>query len=246
MSDGMTSGSGRPAGAPLSGRALGRLSIGLAAIVGSLSLLGLLAIWLQFNLHDPSKVEAFLVKQINLDAEVNLATWVAVLLLFSSAALLALIASTASLRGEGQRAWWLLSAIFLAMSLDEFVSLHERVGRLVHHAVGLPGLPSFGWLLPAAVLLLVFLWGFARFLRDLPAPARRRFVGAGTVYVLGAFGVESVSAFYLGDGSTWDPVYMLITWAEESLELIGLALFVHALVWYLDLFAVLERGHSRT
>lgn len=207
----------------------------LGLVVSGMSLAGLISIWLQFNLHSPSKVLVFLVTQINLDAEKNLATWVAVLLLAGNAVLLSLCAVTARDRGESHvRAWWGLSIIFFVMSLDELVSLHEAVGRLVHIAIGMPGLPSFGWLVPASVIVPLLLWLFAGFLRNLHPTTRRRFLFAGFVYVLGAFGFELVGAVYLGDGSTWDPVYKLISWVEETLELAGQALFMIALAAHLD------------
>lgn len=212
-----------------------RLSVVLGLVVSGISLAGLISIWLRFNLDSPSKGVVFLVTQINLDAEKNLATWVATLFLAGNAVLLSLCAVTARDRGESHvRAWWGLSLVFFILSLDEFVSLHEAVGRVVHAALDLQGLPSFGWLVPALIIVPLLFWSFLGFLRGLPQTTRRRFLFAGFVYVLGAFGLELVGALYLGDASTWNPIYSLITWVEESLELVGQALFMIALATHLD------------
>lgn len=217
-----------------------RLARLLVLSVAAVSLAGLVSVWLQFTLVGSSKTVVFL---IDLDSEVNLATWFAVLLLTGNAALLALAAETAS-RGERPlaRAWWALSMLFLMLSLDEFVSLHERAGRLVHGALDLPGLPTFSWLVPAAVVLPMLLWLFAGFLQTLPRKTCHGVLLSAAVYVSGAFGMEIVSAFYLGDGSTWDPVYKLITWAEESLEMAGQALFMHVLAQHVGLGRIIRNA----
>lgn len=163
----------------------------------------------------------------SLSYEHNLPSWYSSMLLFACAIALGVRAVRASeTRDTFRRHWWVLTGGFAYMSIDEAVELHEHLGGLFHFH----GVLYFGWVVPAALLVLVLLASYVRFLRHLPPRTRTRFVIAGVIYVGGAVGMELPLGWWTdrhGDGNF---TYALIDWVEESLEMLGASMFLLALV----------------
>src|ERR687893_2197236 len=96
--------------------------------------------------------------------------------------------------------WGVLSIILLLLSLDEVASIHEAIGqqseRLLNSITGFTpsGAIKFFWVVPGAIFVVVVLLAYLRFLADLPRSTRRWFVFAGVLFVLGALGLEMLSA----------------------------------------------------
>ena len=124
------------------------------------------------------------------------------------------------------RHWWALSAIFAYISIDEFVLLHEEMNSWFD----LPGVLYFGWVIPAFVLVSIFVLSYLKFLGYLSALARYRFVRVGAVFVLGALGIELVLGYWTDLYGSSNLEYAIIDWFEETLEMVGIALFISALV----------------
>src|SRR5690606_35164649 len=103
---------------------------------------------------------------------------------------------------------------------------HEHLGWLVHGE----GVFYYGWVIPAGVLTALIGLAFLPFLRALPQRTRRRFVLAGLVYVGGALVMEAPLGLWAERHGADNLGYGLIDLVEESLELVGLNLFVLALL----------------
>lgn len=162
------------------------------------------------------------VETFSLSYEANLPTWYATVLLFSASALLFDIGS----RADGPRRWRVLGGIFAYMSLDEAIEIHEHLGWLVHGE----GVFYYGWVIPASLITALIGLYFLPFLRALPELTRRRFVLAGLVYVGGALAMEAPLGYWAERNGSDNLGYGLIDLVEESLELVGLNLFVLALL----------------
>ena len=166
---------------------------------------------------------------LNMDRELNLPTLFSTLLLLTSARLL-LQLSHAS-RQESAADWTFLSRIFVFLAVDEALQIHEILifPGLRHHIH--PALAST-WVIPYGLVALGLLWRFRHFLNTLSAMTSNSFLCAGGVYVTGAIGMEMVGSFAVRSGiirlhSFW---YGVITGIEESLEILGLILFLHTLM----------------
>ncbi len=166
----------------------------------------------------------------DLNGERNVPAW------FSSSVLLTcslLLAAVARLEGgEGGRdvvRWWGLSAVFLLMSVDEAVQIHEQTIDPLRTVLGTGGIFHYAWSVLGLAFVLVFAAVYLPFVARLNAGTRRLFVAAGALYVGGALGVEFVQGWHDGlygvDGTT-----ALITTVEEVLEMSGLVVFVYALL----------------
>lgn len=165
----------------------------------------------------------------SLSYEGNVPTWYTSLILFSAAALLFLIAAEArESRAPFALHWLVLGAGFLFISMDEVVSLHEQTGWL-----RLRGVLYFSWVIPAAVVVLLVGLSYLRFLKHLPPRTRIRFLIAGAIYVGGAVGMELPLGYWTEMAGTNNFVYGAIDWVEESMEILGVTLFLLALVDHL-------------
>jgi hypothetical protein len=158
----------------------------------------------------------------SLSYERNVPTWYATVLLFACSALLAQIAR----RAPSHRAhWWALSAIFAYMSLDEAIEIHEHLGRFVEGE----GVLYFAWVIPAGVVVLALGLAYLPFVRALEPKSRRRFLLAGALYVGGALLMELPLGYWTDRHGDDNLGYGLIDFVEETMELAGAAVFVHAL-----------------
>ena len=174
--------------------------------------------------------------------------------------LLAVVAVAKKQRGDRYSLHWsVLSIIFLLLSLDEVASIHEAIGQqsehLLHSATGFTpsGAISFFWVVPGAAFTLIVVLAYLRFLAHLPQTTRRLFLFAGALFVLGALGIEMLSAqvlsssegivnWVVSSGSMVDRgsasaiprlIVGLQTSIEEMFEMLGLTAFVYALLAYI-------------
>jgi hypothetical protein len=163
----------------------------------------------------------------SLSYEDNLPSWYASALPLLCAALLALVAAGETV----DRAHWRLLALgFVYISIDEAISLHEMLGMLFDTE----GLLRFGWVIPAAAIVLTVGLAFLGFLRRLDRSTARRFVLAGALYVTGALLFELPLGWWTEQYGDDSPGYALIDWCEETLEFAGLTLFAATLLRRLE------------
>ena len=166
---------------------------------------------------------------VNMDRELNLPTLFSTLLLLASALLLKRISRTPW--RDDPADWILLSRIFIFLALDEALQIHEIfIFPGLRHQIH-PALAST-WVIPYGLISLMLIWRFRHFLKALPARTSASFLQAGGLYLFGAIGMEIVGSFAVRSGlirlhSFW---YGAITGIEESLELLGLILFIYALM----------------
>lgn len=180
----------------------------------------------------------------------NVPTWYQSITLGLSAFLLAFIALVRYAGKDRDAGYWgVLSGIFLYLSLDEAVSIHEQMTMPLRTNFDLGGLFYLSWVIPAAFLMIIFFLCFLKFLIRMPPQMRFLMVTAGMIYVLGALGIEMVGGNYLhamDDLPTrvTDFRYVLITTFEEFLEMLGIIIFNYSLLVYLfepeAVFAIAE------
>jgi hypothetical protein len=218
-----------------------RLRLGLLAAAGLLTALGLGAEVAHYA-GGGTGLEP-LVAFVSLSYERNLPTWYASGLLLCCALALALISRVASRSREaGRRHWTALACVFTYISLDEAVGLHEHLGGLLE----LDGVLFFSWVVPAAVVVALGGLAFLPFLARLPPRRRWQFLVAGGLYVGGALVMELPLGWWTERHGNDNLVYALIDHVEEALELVGVSLFLGALMEELEARVVVEEApHGR-
>jgi hypothetical protein len=163
------------------------------------------------------------VELLSLSYEHNLPTWYASCLLFAAATGLCAIAAHAyRTRDRARFHWWGLAAGFFFMSLDEATELHENLAGLYHGS----GVLYFGWVVPAAAIVVVIGALYLPFVRRLGSPTRERFVVAGVVYLTGALVMELPLGWWTERAGAYNATYAMIDLVEEALELVGVSLFL--------------------
>lgn len=170
-----------------------------------------------------------------LDEEANIPTLYSALNLAFCSSLLAIIGYMNKQVFRYSSYWKILSLLFLYISLDEACSIHEifisPLRRLFHAS----GFFYFAWVIPALILLVIFLLGFLGFIKALPQKTRNLFIKAGTLYVGGALGMELIDGYYAKIYAQNNITYFVLTTIEESLEMFGILVFIYALLSYIKL-----------
>jgi hypothetical protein len=177
---------------------------------------------------------------LSLDGERNIPTAYNVFLLLAVAVLLAFITFTIKKEtGRFSWHWAILCFGFTYMSMDEAWTIHEDTIAPMRQLLGYQansehmGLLHYAWIIPGiGVVLLVGIF-YLRFLFRLPRKTMISFIIAGIVYVFGAIGMEALDGAY-GEVHGNNFIYKMLTTLEETLEMTGLIMFIHALLVYIS------------
>jgi len=200
-----------------------------------LLLLNLTGLWLAKISGDSGFFTNALVFFFDASAEGNIPTLFTVLMLFLASMFLLLIYY---LPGEGsfpsnKKYWLSLSFIFLFLTIDEAARVHEqfnKIGDLL--PTDESGYFAYPWILPYSIVVFSTGFFFLRFLFRLPSRTRKLFLVSGFIYVSSALGFElfegRVSKIY-EISHLYDKLLCAI---EEFLEMMGVIIFIYALLDY--------------
>jgi hypothetical protein len=133
-----------------------------------------------------------------------------------------------------RRCYWLvLSALMLAMSIDESVGFHEAFITILAPLASFSSFLHFAWVALAIPFVLLFGLTSLRFLAALPRPLAMRIAAAGALFMVGALILEMVDGDILrrwGENST---AYVVGYVLEDAFEMAGMTLFVGATIGHL-------------
>ncbi len=164
----------------------------------------------------------WLLRQLfDLDEENNLPTWYSSLALFITSIFLWLCALEKQATDDlWNRHWKILALGFFVLSIDEVAGMHETFNSVV----------EINWAIPGGLLAVVIGFLFMPFLLSLERQTAKLFVLSGVIYVGGAIGVELLAAPLRVDSLQY---YLMTLW-EEGMEMIGVVLFLYALLRYMS------------
>jgi hypothetical protein len=207
----------------------------LLTIISVLFIANLISIYLKWVLGYNTALG--FVPLFDFDQEYNLPSFYSTLALFFSGVLLLMISKDEAKKVKNTYAlhWKILGFIFLFLALDELISLHNHFGRVVSYLIDVSGYlnESRYWVVAYIPFLLVFLVAFYKFFINLPNTTKISFFIAGFVFITGAIGIEILGDLYITYNTTADINYALLYSAEELFEMIGIVLFIRALVHYI-------------
>ena len=182
-----------------------------------------------------------ILQRFDMDREHNVPTWFSSQLLFGCALLLGAIGLTRRpwrlRRGDCTQPdvwpWLALAAAFAYLSLDEAANLHEILIVPLRSRLDLHGVFYFAWVIPGFFAVAAFGLALRPFVRRLDRVARRRFLLAGILYVGGALGMELIGGA-CAEAYGFDSLrYLAAMTLEETLEMLGAAYFLYALLQHL-------------
>ena len=205
-----------------------RVTIALAVLSALFSVMGLVT---QILAPGPAN-ELTWSHVFDLDAEATLPAWFSTAMLLVSALLLWMIGTSRDAGDRFAGHWKFLAAVFLYISADENASLHETFGYWISRQFGdLEFMNVYAWLIPGVAFLIYMAVVSWKFLGHLPSATRRGMVTAAVLYVTGAGVIEGIEArLTLLEGTLQ---FSKLTVVEETLEMVGLVIFIHVLLSYL-------------
>jgi hypothetical protein len=214
----------------------------LAGVALALALISLAGNIVQFQWDYSNRF----IRMFNLGVEATVPTWYPSILLLLSAVILGLIAhAKRQLHQPYVLHWAALGLIFLLFSIDEVAMFHERLGGFLSKHVETSGVLYYPWVVPGAIFTLSVAIAYLRFLWHLPADTRWLIIAAGLIFVTGALGVEMIAARHHDLYGYETFTYAMLETAEETLEMLGVVLFIFALLHYLQKEVSEVRFHSR-
>lgn len=168
--------------------------------------------------------------RFDVDVEQSVYTWFSTCLLLVAGLLLFAVASEKAERNELLIPHWLaLSAIFVLLSLDEMLGLHELASSLLAARIDNTGLLFFAWAGPALVLCALGALAYIPFIMSFPPMQRALLLLSGAVFVAGAIGMEMVAGAYVEEAGIMTLTYRFLTTVEEGLEGLGIILFLYTI-----------------
>ncbi len=167
----------------------------------------------------------WLVRQLfDVDQENNLPTWFSSVLLLVTSALLWFCARQKRTDEDSWAGhWYVLAVGFLLMSLDEVAGIHESINSAI----------VMTWAIPGGIAGAVIGIAFIPFRLHLPGRTAVLVAVAGTAFLAGAAGLEIIGNDLVGQRLRDTLRYNMWTLFEESLEMLGVILFIHALLRYM-------------
>lgn len=173
---------------------------------------------------------------LDVDGEMTIPTWYSSFQLLLAGGLLG-VAAVANRESRFHRHWAVLGWLFLILSIDEMSSIHERFMGPMRGALYKFGLYNsffyFAWVVPAVIFLILLGIAYFRFLRALPPRTLRLFLVAGAIFVAGAIGLEMLGANFVYYEGITDRSFRMLQPLEELGEMLGLTIFIYALLDYL-------------
>lgn len=206
----------------------------LLLIILTLLVADLLGIYMKFTFEN--KLVEKLVPLFDFDAEGNIPTLFSSIILFISSGLLLIISSAHKRLGSSYLSWMGLAVIFLFLSIDETVGIHEQVASFIRNRLHTTGIFYYAWVIPYGILVLVLLAVYFRFLMNLPKKIMIMFLVSGSLYIAGAIGFEILGSLEASKHAEGDIVFSLLVACEESFEMLGISLFIYALLEYISTY----------
>lgn len=175
-----------------------------------------------------------LVRLTYLNGEGTIPAWYSSSALLLCAVALALVGAIKRAEADRWTAYWFgLSLLFVYLSMDESAAIHEMWGKGIKQRFAPTGFLRFAWVIPGMAVVSAVSVIYVKFVWHLPRDTRRLFVLAAATFLGGALGLEMVGAKHLSVAGTHDFTHAMIITFEESAEMLGVVIFLHAILRYL-------------
>jgi hypothetical protein len=166
---------------------------------------------------------------VNLDREGNLPTMFSLVQLLAAGTLAWHLGGkepAAMLRGL----WRFLGAGLIWIGLDDALAIHENANHVDLGSWREISYLHFAWVVPGTAVAAACAVILLKLLHALPRKTARMFVLSGALFVGGSLGVEMLGSHYYFSRPSWS--YTLCYTLEESLEMLGPALFIRTALRY--------------
>lgn len=206
------------------------------AVIAFISIANVVAVWLlaTYGVEDSRVIERY-VSLFYFGWEKNVPSLYSAFGLLSTGLLLFFISAVTkkSQRPYG-RHWFFLGLIFVFLCADEAFELHEHLVTPSRALLGesATGFFYYAWIIPYGILVIILGIAYLKFFLAMPRAFFVRCVISGIVFVGGAIGVEGLGGAHDEDFGEDTQLSILAT-IEETLEMLGVLIFIDALCRYL-------------
>lgn len=179
---------------------------------------------------------------LDLDFEESLYTWFSTVMLSAAA----FICFFLSLKDHKQTKkvkiqWRIIGSLFFLLSADEMLSFHERVSGMLSTSFSTSGIFEFAWVIPAIIIIPILFLLFLPFIRHLHTRVSYTIIIAGAIFVFGAVGMEMIAGIFISENSSQDdvftsPIYRFLVNIEEGMEVLGVIVFIKALLMQAEVY----------
>lgn len=206
----------------------------LIAIISCLVILNSIAIFYQHGLNGKEDGIGRLIPMFSLNSEASIpSTYSSIALLLCSVLLAIITKSKYRQTNRYRRYWKFLSIIFLYLAIDEAASIHELGIGITYKIIDAGGFFYYAWVIPAIILFSLFSLIYLKFVLSLPKKTRLLFILSAATFMGGAVGVEMICGKIVTLQGENSLIYALMTTVEETLEMVGIAVFIYTLTDYL-------------
>ncbi|MGD1702830.1 hypothetical protein [Dapis sp. BLCC M229] len=205
----------------------------LICIIIGLSITSIIGQFFEYYIQHDSQE---LIDKLNVDGEYTIPSLFSSFNLIFSSVLLVLISRKKLQNQDKYTGKWIgLSVIFFYLALDETISLHEQLIHPLRKLLNARGIFYYTWVIPGLILVIAVTLIYWKFVQALPPKIKYLFFLSGIFYVGGAIGMEMINGYYsyLYDSEMF--VYEILVTIEEFFEMLGVVVFIYALLCYLKL-----------
>jgi hypothetical protein len=159
----------------------------------------------------------------DLDSEMNLPTFFSSTLILINAFLFYVLWLLKRSDGEPRIVWIFFAVMFLFLSMDEYCSIHEKVGMVFRYVLHLTakGYWYLTWIVPYGFIVGLISFYFYKSWRRLPSFIKVWFSCSALTYLVGAIGFEVIGEKIAQQIGNTDISYKIVMIMEESLEMAG-------------------------
>ena len=159
--------------------------------------------------------------------------WVIIVVLLSTIALIKIS------KKESYIFWIFLTLVFLFLTFDEGLSIHEKLINTSASWTSTKNLLYLAWIIPYTVGTFIFVLISAWFLIKLNRRTRYLFIFSGIVFLIGAIGFELVENHYYYGFLTKRFIkrvaFQLSVMFGEAFEMFGLSIFIYSLIDFIKI-----------
>ena len=199
----------------------------------ALLILNVIGIIYKFN-FDPDLIYG-IIRLFDFNQEKNIPTFYSSLTFLVAGTLLLIIALKHKRNGSFYLSWLVLAIIFFFLSIDDFAMIHERIGMLLRKLINTSGVFYYPWVIPYGIFSILILIAYIKFLKNLPRNIMTLFLISGGIFVLSALGIEMLTAMLHELYGKDSLLYPFLYTCEEFLEMLGIIIFIYALLLYIKL-----------
>jgi len=194
-----------------------------------LFLLNFLQLYIYF-LIDDRNIFSF-IHMFDFDMEYNLPTLFSSFILLISAILFYIISKLIN----DDIHWKILSILFIFMSIDESLQIHEYIGGIVRYYLKDFNYIYYLWVLPYTFIIIFISLFFIKFFIHLKKEYRNKILISFFLFLLGAVGFDILGGYEASLHGTRTITYSFLYTIEESLEMLSIIYLIRTLLKYIEI-----------